>query len=88
MFALFAKRMSVLSHVQVWPNGSGNPPGGGALYVTCAKAPTLSVIAPPQNPLNGEITALSFWANGAVGGGCGVCVWVKPTIAIIAIGGT
>jgi hypothetical protein len=37
--------------------------------VTCAKAPTLSVIAPPQKVLNGEITVLSFWANGAVGGG-------------------
>jgi hypothetical protein len=33
-------------------------------------------------------TVLSFWANGAVGGGCGACVCVNPTIVIIAIGGT
>jgi hypothetical protein len=56
--------------------------------VTCAKAPMLSVMAPPQNALNGESTTLSLGLNGSVGGGSGVCVWVKPTMVIIAIGGT
>src|SRR5215470_4877174 len=83
-----AKRTSTLSHVQVCPNGSLNPPGGGALYVTCANAPMLFVIAPPQNALTGDSTVLSFGFQGSLGGGSGACVWVKPRIAIIEIGGT
>jgi hypothetical protein len=47
-----------------------------------------SVTAPPQNPLIGESTQLSFDPYGAVGGGSGACVWVKPAIAIIDTGGT
>src|SRR5579864_365992 len=85
---LLAKRISVLSHVQVCPKGSGNPPGGGALYVTWAKAPIWSVIAPPQNALKGDITVLSFDLKGLVGGGSGACVCVNPTTVIIEIGGT
>lgn len=46
-FAVLAYRKSTLSHVQVCPNGSGKPPGGGALWVTCAKAPMCLVMAPP-----------------------------------------
>ena len=63
------------------------PPGGGALWVTCAKAPMCSVMAPPQKKLNGSTTVLLLELNGCVGGGSGACVWVKPTIAIVAIGG-
>jgi hypothetical protein len=56
--------------------------------VTCANAPMLSVIAPPQKPLKGETTTLLLVLYGSVGGASGACVWVKPTIAIIATGGT
>jgi hypothetical protein len=56
--------------------------------VTCANAPMLSVMAPPQKPLKGETITLSLALNGSVGGGRGACVCVKPTMAIIEIGGT
>ena len=49
----------------------------------------LLVIAPPQNPLNGDSTVLSLALYGSVGGAIsGTCVWVKPAIAIIETGGT
>src|SRR6185437_9651024 len=79
----------------VWTaNGSvPNPPGGCPLYVTCAKAPTFSVIAPPQKKLKGTIVILSLSLNGA-----GVdnpmiedrdaWVWVNPNVTIAESGGT
>src|SRR6266496_4089980 len=82
----------MLSHPQVCPKGlsprgGARPPGPGGAYVTCAKAPMCSVIAPPQKKLTGSTTTLSFGLYGWVGGGSGACVWVKPTIAIMEIGG-
>src|SRR6516165_5971971 len=80
--------MSVLSHVHVLPNASLNPPGGGPAYVICANAPTCSVIAPPQKKLTGSSVRTSLGLYGAVCGGCGESVGVKPRTPIIEIGGT
>ena len=49
----------------------------------------LLVIAPPQNPLNGDSTVLLFALYGSVGGAIwSTWVWVKPATAIIETGGT
>ena len=58
----------MLSQLHVCTNGSvpilavtGGPP-----YVTCAKAPTFCVIAPPQKKLNGATVILLLSLYGAV----------------------
>ena len=45
-------------------------------------------MAPPQKKLNGDTTRLLLVLYGSVGGGSGASVLVKPTMAIIEIGGT